>query len=123
MFEHSSRPEASNPIADWAVRGGFALLFLSAGAEKFGSGGGWVEMFQEIGFGDWFRYFTGVVEVLGAVLLLIPKTATAGLSLLGSTMLCAALLWIFRLGHPGNAIFDLGFFAGLAGVWWYRRER
>src|SRR5215472_16740750 len=91
MFEQSSLPEASNPIADWAVRGGFALLFLSAGAEKFGSGGGWVEMFQEIGFGDWFRYFTGVVEVLGAVLLLIPKTATAGLSLLGSTMLCAAL--------------------------------
>ena len=122
MFEQSSLPEARNPMADWAVRGGFALLFLTAGWEKFGTSGEWVEMFLQIGFGDWFRYFTGVVEVLGAVLLLIPKTVTAGLALLACTMFCAALLWIFRLGHPGNAVFDLGFFAALAGLWWYRRR-
>jgi putative oxidoreductase len=123
MFEQSSVPEPRNTIGDWAVRGGFAVLFVSAGAEKFGSSGGWVELFQQIGFGDWFRYFTAVLEVLGAVLLLIPWTVTAGLALLGCIMFSAALLWIFRLGHPANAIFSAAFFGSLAAFWWTRRSR
>ena len=123
MFEQSSAAEPHNRIADWAVRNGLALLFLSAGGEKFGSDGGWIEILQQIGFGEWFRYFTGVVEVLGAILLLIPWTVMAGLALLACTMLSAALLWIFRLGHPANAIFSGAFFCGLAVFWWNRRNR
>jgi putative oxidoreductase len=123
MFEQSSVAESRNRIADWALRGGFTLLFLSAGGEKFGSSGGWTEIFQEIGFGQWFRYFTGAVEVLGAVLLLIPWTITAGLALLACTMLSAALLWIFRLHHPGNAVFSGAFFCALVAYWWSRRNR
>ena len=125
MFEQSAGPEPRNPIADWAMRGGFALLFFSAGWEKFDStpGGTWAQLFQQIGLGQWFRYFTGVVEILGAALLLIPWTVPAGLFLLASTMLSAALLWIFRLGHPGNAIFSGAFLAGLAAYWWNRRNR
>jgi putative oxidoreductase len=123
MFEQSSLQER-NPIGEWAVRGGFALLFLLAGCEKFGSSptSQWVVMFRTIGFGQWFRYFTGVVEVLGAVLLLIPRTVTAGLFLLACTMLAAALLWIFRLGHPGNAIVCGALLGGLVAYGWNRRR-
>jgi len=123
MFEQSNLPEPRNTIGDWAVRGGFALLFVSAGAEKFGSSGGWIQIFQQIGIGQWFRYFTGVVELLGAALLLIPWTITAGVALLACTMLSAALLWIFRLGHPGNAVFSGAFLGGLVAYWWNRRSR
>ena len=123
MFEQSS-VSARNPIGDWAVRGGFALLFLMAGIDKFDSSpdSEWVRMFQQIGIGQWFRYFTGVVEVVGAALLLIPRVAAAGLFLLSCTMLTAALLWIFVLGHPGNSVVCGGLMAGLVAYWWSRRS-
>jgi hypothetical protein len=38
-------------------------------------------------------------------------------------MLSAALLWIFVLGHPGNAIFCSAFLGGLVACWWSRRNR
>ena len=112
-------------MGDWALRGGIALFFFVFGAEKFNSepGSQWVEIFRQIGIGQWFRYFTGVVEVLGAALVLIPRTATAGLGLLACTMLSAALLWIFVLGHPGNSVICGAFLAGLVGCWYARRSR
>ena len=38
-----------------------------------------MKFFDQVGVGQWFRYFTGLVEVFGALLVLIPKTAQAGL--------------------------------------------
>jgi uncharacterized membrane protein len=32
-----------------------------------------VQEFAQIGIGQWFRYFTGILEVSGAIGLLIPK--------------------------------------------------
>src|SRR6516165_4794512 len=32
-------------------------------------------VFEKVGLGQWFRYFTGVLELLGAALLLWPGTA------------------------------------------------
>ncbi|MEU4345460.1 DoxX family protein [Nocardia sp. NPDC023852] len=31
-----------------------------------------MRIFNDIGFGDWFRYFTGVVEIAGGIGLLVP---------------------------------------------------
>ena len=123
MFEQSSVAQR-NPLADWAVRGGFALVFFMAGWDKFGSDphSTWVTMFQQIGIGQWFRYFTGVVEMLGALLLLIPRGATAGLFLLVCTMLTAALLWTFVLGHPANSIVCGALGGGMVAYWWSRRS-
>ena len=122
MFEQSTVSER-NPVGDWAVRGGIALFFIVFGLEKFDPESDWVSLFQQIGIGQWFRYFTGVVEVVGGVLVVIPRTVTAGLALLACTMLTAALLWIFVLGRPGNAVFAGTFLAGLVGCWWTRRSR
>src|ERR1035441_4275993 len=102
MFEQASSDVPRNVAADWALRGGIAVAFMVFGAEKFPSDGGssWVKLFHEIGVGQWFRYFTGVVEVLGGVLVLIPRTVTAGLALLACTMASAALILTFVLGRP-----------------------
>jgi putative oxidoreductase len=49
-----------------------------------------VQVFEAIGFGQWFRYVTGVVEVGGALLLLVPATGFFGALLLAVTMVFAA---------------------------------
>ena len=82
---------------DWVIRIAFAVLLGIAGSEKFQSRGEWVKIFDQIGWGVWFRYFTGIVEMLGAVLVLIPRTVTLGLALLACTMVGAALAHVFAI--------------------------
>jgi putative oxidoreductase len=119
MFEQADRGETRNALTDWMSRGAVALFFVLAGADKFS--GGWVKLFQEIGFGQWFRYFTGVVEILGGVLVLIPWTVTAGLALLACTMACAALILVFVVGRPADSVFSGVLLIFLVGFWWTRR--
>ncbi len=88
LFDEVSESDS----ADWVIRIGFAVLLGIAGWEKFQSSGDWVRIFQQIGWGDWFRYATGVVEILGAGLVLIPYTVTLGLTLLAGTMIGATLV-------------------------------
>ena len=125
MFEQASLREPRNVLGDWILRLGIALIFVLFGAEKFSSSpeSPWVKLFQQIGIGQWFRVFTGVVEVLGGVLVLIPPTITAGVALLACTMSSAAIILIFVLGRPADSIFSASLFIGLAIFWWTRRSR
>lgn len=122
MFEQANLSEGRSVLVDWALRGGIGAAFILIGWEKFPDGTQWVGLFQQIGLGQWFRYFTGAVEMLGGVLVLVPWTVTAGLALLASTMAAAALIHAFVLGHPANGIFPGAFFVGLAAFWWSRRS-
>ncbi len=124
MFEQATTGTQRNVLTDWVLRGGIALAFLLFGWDKFPSGpdAEWVRFFAQIGWGQWFRYFTGVAEMLGALLVLIPWTVTAGLGLLACTMAGAALIHIFVMHHPPNAIIPLVFLAGLIGFWLSRRN-
>ena len=121
MFEQASASAPRNAIGDWVLRGGIALLFASAGADKFTPV--WVTLFQEIGFGQWFRYSTGVVEILGAARVLVPWTVTAGLALLACTIASAALLLIFVVGHPADSVFSGTLFILLGLFGWNRRKQ
>jgi uncharacterized membrane protein YphA (DoxX/SURF4 family) len=85
-------------VVIWIASILIALVFLSEGAAKFGESRMWIRIFDQIGFGQWFRYFTGVVEVGGAVLLLIPATRMLGAMLLACTMLGALLVHVFVMG-------------------------
>jgi putative oxidoreductase len=82
--------------ANWMLRGAVALVFFLIGMEKL-TGTTWVKLFEEIGFGQWFRYFTGIVQMTGSALLLIPWTARLGAALIGCTMLGAMILHVFVL--------------------------
>lgn len=82
--------------SDWLLRGGVALVFFLIGMEKL-TGATWVKLFEEIGFGQWFRYFTGIVQMTGSVLLMVPWTARLGAALIGCTMLGALILHVFVL--------------------------
>ena len=55
-------------------------------------------MFDKIGFGQWFRYVTGSLEVIGALLLLVPKTAAIGGWRLATVMIGAVGTHLFIIG-------------------------
>lgn len=113
-----SETEPRNVVAEWTIRAGVAVFFIVFGLEKFSDdpASHWVRLFREIGAGDWFRYFTGVIEVLSGVLVLVPRTTLLGLVLLSLTMASAALIVGFVLGRATEAIFPGFFFALLVGV-------
>ena len=75
-------------------------LFIFIGYGKFESRGVWVTIFEQIGLGQWFRIFTGVVQVTGGVLMLTRRTRTAGAALLACTMLGAAIVDVVVIGSP-----------------------
>jgi putative oxidoreductase len=123
MFEQSKPPEQRNLLTDWFLRGGIALLFALFGKDKFPSGPGeeWVRFFAQIGLGQGFRYFTGIVEIPGGLLVLIPWTVTLGLAILACTMAGAALIHIFVMHHPFNAFIPSAILAALM-VFWRSRQ-
>jgi uncharacterized membrane protein YphA (DoxX/SURF4 family) len=122
VFEQAGAGASRNPLSDWILRGAIALVFVYEGIEKFGAASSWIGLFREIGFGEWFRNFAGVVEVAGGVLVLIPMTVTAGLALLVCTMASAALILAFVVGRPQDSVFSGAFFIGLVFFWWARRS-
>jgi hypothetical protein len=58
---------------------------------------------------------------LGGVLILIPRTLTAGVVLFGSAMFGAVVVWIFVLHRPFNSIIPGVFLIGLTLFWITRR--
>ena len=76
----------------WAFKILVGLVFLAAAAAKITGAPMMVQEFKVIGLGQWFRYFTGAVEIGSVVLLLIPATSRFGaLGLLG---VCAGALFV-----------------------------
>lgn len=124
MFEVTGAPSSRNVYADWMVRFVIAVAFVVFGAEKFptDSASSWVGFFDKVGAGQWFRHLTGVVEILGGVLVFIPWTATIGLALLAATMGSAVLILVFVIGRPADSIVSAGFFVGLTAFAWSRRR-
>jgi uncharacterized membrane protein YphA (DoxX/SURF4 family) len=84
--------------AIWVVRILLFALFLFEGFDKFGSRPLWIRIFEQIGWGQWFRYFTGVVETAGAVAMLIPALTPVAVVLLGSAMVGALLTHALVVG-------------------------
>ena len=82
---------------EWVLRVLLALVFVVAGVDKF-VGPMWVRVFNDIGFGQWFRYVTGVVELLGALLLLVRPATMIAIPMLICTMLGALLVHVTLVG-------------------------
>ena len=72
-------------IALWVLQVVIGLFFIVAsGAPKLFGEATAVSMFTQIGFGQWFRYLVGFLEIAGGVGLLVPRLAgAAALGLLG----------------------------------------
>ena len=89
----------------WTLRILLAVLFIYQGIDKFSDRRLWLRIFEEIGFGQWFRYFTGVVEVTGGLMLLIPKATLVAVGLLVCTMIGALLVHVLVIGVGPQTVF------------------
>jgi putative oxidoreductase len=88
----------SRLLTVWILSGLVALAFLAAGGSKLAGVAAMVEEFDKVGLGQWFRYFTGLLEVMGAIGLLIPRYAFYGAALLAMVMAGAIVAHLTVLG-------------------------
>jgi hypothetical protein len=79
-----------------------------------------VALFTAVGFGQWFRYVTGILELTGAVLIMVPKTRRIGSALLATTMLGALTAHLFILHVPPTTPGVLFLMSGFV-VWGLRQ--
>lgn len=85
-------------ISLWVVQILLAGMFLMAGSSKLSGNEQMINSFAQLGFGQWFRYLTGAIEVVAAILLLVPKFSGLGALLLIPTMIGAIAAHAFILG-------------------------
>jgi putative oxidoreductase len=108
-------------IVAWGLQIVAALIFAAAAVAKFAGVPEMVDVFAKVGVGQWFRYVTASVELLGALALLWPRTTPYAAIVLGITMVCAGLTDIFILKYaPALAIM---LFVALSVILWIRRAR
>jgi putative oxidoreductase len=121
-IDSESKPSSKGlNIALWALQVLVALGMLGAGSAKLAGAEEMVKNFDTIGLGQWFRYVTGGLEVLGAVLLLVPKLSGVGALLLGTVMVGAVGAHLTKLG--GSPVPALVFLVLLAVIAWGRRAK
>jgi putative oxidoreductase len=95
----------SRRITLWILSGLVALAFIVAGGAKLASVPAMVEAFDKIGLGQWFRYFTGLLEVTAAIGLLIPRYAFYAAVLLAMVMVGAIIAHLTVIGgSPAAAL-------------------
>jgi putative oxidoreductase len=90
-------------VIGWILVVLLAILFALVGGLKLLGVPGAVKEFDMIGFGQWFRYVTGVLEVTGAVGLLIPRYRLWAALLIAVIMVGATAINIWVLHVPGLA--------------------
>lgn len=95
-------------ISLWVLSGLLAALFLMAGGSKLAGAEEHVKGFANYGWPDWLRLVVGAVEVISAVLLLIPRVAFLGGGALMVMMAGATYTHLFRAtGEVGMAVFTI----------------
>lgn len=95
------------------------LAFLAAAGAKLAGVPMMVANFDKIGLGQWFRYVTAILEIVGAVALWIPRARFQGAVLLAIIMIGAVVAHVTALGT--NPTPPIVLFLIAATVAWLRR--
>lgn len=103
-------------IIDWVVRIIVAVLLLQTLFFKFTGAQESVYIFTTLGAEPWGRIGSGVVELIAALLLVIPRTAVYGAILALGTISGAIFAHLTKLGITIPAVGDQGELFGLAVV-------
>lgn len=108
-------------ITLWCVQVLLALAFLGASSVQLMGQPEMVRLFEAVGIGQWFRYVTAILELTGAVLIVVPKTRSVGAALLVAIMLGAIATHLFILHNAPTAPLVLLLLSSFV-VWGRRRE-
>jgi putative oxidoreductase len=114
-------PEKASNIALWTLQVLVALAFVGAGSGKLLGSADMIALFEAVGIGQWFRYVTGLLEVVGAVLLVAPGKTAFGAVLLACVMAGAVVAHLTVVPAPPSAALVL--FALAALIAWGRRSQ
>jgi putative oxidoreductase len=84
----------------WGLRVAVAGLFFLSAGQKFIGDAQYVDEFQKVVLGDWFRLVTAAMETLGGVAVLYPQTNPWGTALLlvGTTGAFVAQITVLHVG-------------------------
>jgi putative oxidoreductase len=115
----SAKAGTVRTIGLWLLQIAAAGLFFFAGGSKLAGDAQMVQVFGVIGIGQWFRYLTGGLEVIGAAGLLFPATAAFAALMLAVVMIGAVLSHLFLIG--GSPAMAAVLLLAMATVAWVRR--
>lgn len=116
-------------ILFWAARIIAALLLLQTLFFKFTAAPESVEIFSKLGIEPWGRIGTGVMELIAAVLILIPSTVWLGAVLAVGLMAGAVFSHLTVLGievqHDGGQLFAYALIVLICGLFslWKSRDQ
>jgi putative oxidoreductase len=119
MDATTGRGRTARNAASWVLSVLLALVFLTTGVEKLvGGETPWIPAAAMQTYPSWFRIVVGVLEVAGAVALLIPAYANlAGVAL--AIAMAAAVYTHLVQGQPG-ALIPFSLLIALLLVLWLR---
>lgn len=101
-------------ILDWILRLAVAVILLQTLFFKFTGAKESVYIFSTLGVEPWGRIGSGIVELIAAVLLLVPRTAVFGALLALGTICGAIFAHLTKLGIKLPAVNDNGELFALA---------
>jgi len=73
----------------WLLSVLLAFMFVTFGSLKLAGRPNMVQEFNRVGLGQWLRYFTGALEVIGGVGVLIPRFSRLAALLLAVVLIGA----------------------------------
>jgi uncharacterized membrane protein YphA (DoxX/SURF4 family) len=80
----------------WIIGLWFAYRLIRMGVPKLIQGGMWTNAFERWGYPAWFRVFIGVLEIIGGLLLLVPRVRHFGAMILFVIMIGALITRIIN---------------------------
>lgn len=104
----------------WIAQGLLALQFAIGGMAKLAGSQAMVDMFTDIGAGQWLRYLVGALELAGALGLLVPRWCSSAAFGLVGLMAGAVLTNTVVLGESPLLPAVFGSVAAL--IAWGRRD-
>jgi putative oxidoreductase len=129
--EHLERPgrrhimeSRAGRMAVWVLSGLLAAMFMFAGMTKLLGAEGDIRDFAAWRYPDWFRLVIGAIEVVSAVLLLIPRAGYLGAAGISGILLWAGYTFVVRVPEEsGRAPLTLTLLAMTMVVWYARRDK
>ena len=123
MSEQTSTAAKIGNVVVWILQILLAVQFVRNGWALFGDD--FVKKFDDIGFGQWFRHLTGVLEIAAAIGLVIPRICGLAALALAGIMTGAALTEFFLVTNGGfdDALMPIIFVIWSLVIAVYRREQ
>jgi uncharacterized membrane protein len=119
--QEGRRPKRVTGIALWVLQAALAFQFAGGGFLKLTGTPEMVDLFADVGAGQWLRYAVGALEIAGAAGLLVPALSGLAAAGLAALMVGAAVTNQFVLGE--SPWLPIALLLAGALIAWGRRSR